>query len=157
MVQRPMADPVVSISDGARALATLHTAGRAALREHPKRPLSGGVDRGELKGRQPNPVSVGDAKSLALSNVLFSDSAWALTFLMAALVQERLDHAHGLLDSGCPLLSSLFVFLAITHSRCSLFWWSAWVCRHPSSPVSRLVRSCSSLSSSCLYLLLVGN
>ena len=31
-------------------------------------------------------------------------------FFTPALVQERLDHAHGLLDLGCPLLSSLFVF-----------------------------------------------
>ena len=111
MVQRPVVDPVVSLSDGGRALATLDTAGRAAVREHPKRPLSGGVDRGELQGRPPDAVSVGDAKPLALSNVLFSDTAWALTFLTPALVQERLDPAHGLLDSGCPLLSSLFVFL----------------------------------------------
>ena len=48
-VQGP-ADPVVSLLDGAITLTIFHTAGRAIVRKHRKRTMSGEIDRGQLQG-----------------------------------------------------------------------------------------------------------
>lgn len=148
---------MVSLLDGRTTLTIFNRAGSPLERKDRKRPKSGGIDRGQFQGRHLDLVSVGDFKPLALSNALFWDTGRALTLpgrrSCRSVWMPNMDLVQVVQFYFTWAASSFPIgpCLGVVHCRRWLFCWSAWVCRYPSSPVSRL--ACSSL----LILPLSGN